>query len=64
MNEISGNDQFNMWAYGSFGISHTIYWVTIAAYTILDLSKNPKAVKRYSTRPNEFVDIKLLLKVC
>lgn len=53
-----------MWAYGSFGISHTIYWITITAYTILDLSKDAKVLKKFSTRPNDFVDKKLLLKVC
>lgn len=51
-----------MVTYGSFAITHIMYWSIVIVYTTIDLSKESKA-RKYSTRPNDSVDKIMLLKV-
>lgn len=53
-----------MYVYGSFGITHIIYWLAVAVFSILDLQKNPKAVNKLSTRPKDVVDKNRWFQVC
>ncbi|GFG34542.1 hypothetical protein Cfor_11895 [Coptotermes formosanus] len=62
--DVTGEDLFTLWVYGTTILTLAVYWIIGGMYTIMDITNKPAALRRYKIQPgtNEPVDPKRLMK--
>uniref|UniRef100_A0A1Q3FKA3 Putative fatty acid hydroxylase domain-containing protein 2 n=1 Tax=Culex tarsalis TaxID=7177 RepID=A0A1Q3FKA3_CULTA len=63
--DVTGDDPFRLWIFGTLLYTMTLYWTIGTAYTLLDVFNRPAFLRRYKVQPgtNEPVDRDRLFRV-
>lgn len=61
--DITGDDPFNLWIFGTTIYTMAVYWAYGAFFTFMDITNKPKFLRKFKVQPgtNEPVDIKKLI---
>lgn len=63
--DVTGDDPFRLWIFGTLLYTMTLYWTIGSVYTLLDVFNRPAFLRRYKVQPgtNEPVDRDRLFRV-
>lgn len=63
--DVTGEDPFTFWVYGTPILTIAVYWTFGGIYTLLDITNKPAILRKYKIQPgtNEPVDPKRLMQV-
>ncbi|XP_030564712.1 fatty acid hydroxylase domain-containing protein 2 [Drosophila novamexicana] len=57
--DVIGNDPMHLWVFGTTIIIFIVYWLYAAIFTLMDITKRPKFLRKYKIQPgqNEPLDL-------